>query len=101
MSEMKRTPDKWYYNLYKNGELIMSHGYHNKEQADHFLASIEHEIQIAERNGQKIDPSVEMKVEEAIGWSVKGKFFNDYNEALRYMWELYPLDACIKGVFKK
>lgn len=99
MTYIKRTPDKWYYNQYESGRLVMSLGFKTKEQAESFANFVESVAQQQIAQGAERRPEVEDRVEEAKAWSIKGKEFSDFNEALQYMWKTYPNEVCIKGVF--
>jgi len=99
MTHIKRTPDKWYYNIYDNGRLVHSSAFTRKELAESFARSVAEVQEHMIARGAKRRPGVEDRVEEAKAWSIKGKEFSDFNEALQYMWETYPNEVCIKGVF--
>ena len=94
-----RTPDRWYFNQYVNGRLVMSHGFHTKELAESFERSVNSEIASWIRDGKKLREGVVHKIEEAIGWEVAGKEFGSFSDALFYKWTEYP-DANLNGVFR-
>ena len=93
------SPERWYFNQYENGRLISSLGFKTKPLAESFARSVEEEAESMIRSGAKRRPGITERVEEAKGWSVDGKEFSDFHEALWYMWTEKP-NATIKGVFK-
>lgn len=97
-NEIKRTPDKFYFNMYESGALILSYAFTSEENAKNWERNFWED---AKRGGyaDKIRPEITVKVEEAKGWEVEGRTFDDFNKALRYMWTECPGRVCIKGVF--
>lgn len=94
------TPDRWYYVMYENGREISQYGCKTKELAQSWFDSIEESVRQQEISlGRKRRPEVTSAVVEAKGWSVDGKVFRDYHDALWYKWNERP-NATIKGVFE-
>lgn len=100
MDASHRTPDKFYYNLYdkEDGKLILSRGFPTRELAESFAKNIR---EGAPNYGYDREPGVIDTVEEAIAWDVSGKQFTSFADALLYMWENFPGQSCISGVFQK
>ena len=78
---------------------IASLGFKTEPLAESFARSVEKEVESAIRSGAKRRPGITERVEEAKGWSVDGKVFSDFHEALWYKWTDRP-NAEIKGVFE-
>lgn len=93
------SPDRWYFNQYRDGLLVMSNGFPTKALAESFEKSVMDVVSSKIEDGCKMAPGMTHAVEEAKGWSVDGKEFSDFHEALWYMWAEKP-NARIKGVFK-
>lgn len=92
------TPDRWYYVTRSNGRELMQMGFKTKELAESFKKAVDETVQQSIKSGAKTRAGHEHSVEEATGWSVDGKVFSDFHEALWYMWNERP-NAEIKGVF--
>lgn len=92
------TPDRWYYVQYENGREIAQSGFSRKELADSFARAVEESVLSSVKSGAKRRAEVTSAVVEANGWSVDGKVFVDFHEALWYKWTERP-NARIKGVF--
>ena len=92
------TPDKWYFVQRGNGRELSQIGFHTKELAESFKKAVDETVQQSLKSGAKVRAGYEDSVEEAKGWSVDGKKFSDFHEALWYMWNERP-GAEIKGVF--
>lgn len=87
------TPDRWYYVQRGNGRELMQMGFKTKELAESFKKAVDETVR-----GAKVRAGVYDEVIEAKGWSVDGKVFSDFHEALWYMWTNCPNET-IKGVF--
>lgn len=94
-NELKRTPDKFYYNIYdpQRGR-VFSKAFPTLALAESFRRSC-----LQDRGNQKPRPGIVEKIEEAHGWAVSGREFTDYNDALRYMWINYPGQNIVRGIF--
>lgn len=92
------TPDRWYYVQRIKGKEISQRGFQTKELADSFKKGIDEATAQWVAQGYKLRPFVSDEVVEAKGWSVDGKVFSDFHEALWYMWTNCPNET-IKGVF--
>ena len=92
------TPDRWYYVQRGNGIELMQIGFKTKELAESFKKAADEIVQQSVKSGAKVRAGVDDEVIEAKGWSVDGKVFSDFHEALWYMWTNCPNET-IKGVF--
>lgn len=92
------TPDLWYYVQREYGRELTQIGFKTKELAESFKKGVDETIQQSLKSGAKLREGVDNEVIEAKGWSVDGKEFSDFHEALWYKWTERP-GADIKGVF--
>lgn len=92
------TPDLWYYVQREDGRELMQIGFKTKELAESFKKSVEETVQQSIKSGAKKRAGHEHSVEEAKGWSVGGKEFSDFHEALWYMWTSCP-SSKVLGIF--
>ena len=92
------TPDRWYYVQRGNGRELMQMGFKTKELAESFKKAVDETVHQSVKSGAKVRAGVDDEVIEAKGWSVDGKEFSDFHEALWYMWTNCPNET-IKGVF--
>lgn len=93
------TPDRWYYVQRANdGRELSQIGFPTKELADSFKRAVDETVQQSVKSGAKVRAGCKDEVLEAKGWSVGGKVFSDFHEALWYMWTNCPNET-IKGVF--
>lgn len=92
------TPERWYFNQYRDGLLVMSNGFPTKALAKSFEKRVMDVVREKIEDGCEMAPGMTHAVEEAKGWEVNDKRFSNYHEALWYKWNNEP--ATIKGVFQ-
>jgi len=93
-----RTPDKWYYNQRQNGQIVGSIGFPTRELAESFKSSVDKSVASMLAQGYKRREGLTDEIVEAKGWKVGSKEFNNFGDALLYMWTESP-NEIIKGVF--
>ena len=93
-----RTPDKWYYNQRQNGRIVGSMGFPTRELAESFKRDVDESVASMLASGYKRREGLTDEIVEAKGWKVGDKEFDNFGDALLYMWMECP-SKTIKGVF--
>lgn len=93
-----RTPDKWYYNQRQNGRIVGSMGFPTRELAESFKSGVDKSVASMLAHGYKRREGMTDEIVEAKGWKVGSKEFDNFGDALFYMWMECPSET-IKGVF--
>lgn len=93
-----RTPDKWYYNQLQNGRIVGSMGFPTRELAESFKSDVDKSVASMLASGYKRREGITDEIVEAKGWKVGDKEFDNFGDALLYMWMECP-SKTIKGVF--